>query len=100
MTSPLGEAALHYHSQGLRIFPLVPNQKAPYLTGTQGYKLCNKAKHEGLTEPEVRSFWTDNEKANIGMPLAIPINPRTVADRVNSYTYQDRATICLFIAPI
>ena len=67
MTSPLGEAAPHYHSQGLRIFPLVPNQKAPYLTGTQGYKLCNKAKHEGLTEPEVRSFWTDNEKANIGL---------------------------------
>lgn len=67
MTSPLGEAALHYHFQGLRIFPLVPNQKAPYLTGTQGYKLYKRAKAEGLTEAEVRSFWADNEKANIGL---------------------------------
>ena len=67
MTSPLGEAALHYHSQGLRIFPLAPNANVPYKTGSQGYKLFKNAKAEGLTEAEIRSFWADNKKANIGL---------------------------------
>ena len=66
-TTSLKEAALHYHSQGLRIFPLPPGTRVPYKEHTLGDKLFKKAKANGLTEADIRSFWDSNPTANIGL---------------------------------
>ena len=69
----LKEAALHYHSQGLRIFPLISragdSQNKPFGRGSRGYKLYQEAKGDGpgVTEDEIRLFWTNNPTANIGL---------------------------------
>ena len=66
-SSHLSEAALHYRSQGLRIFPLLPGKRVPFRKGSQGYKLYMLAKTRSLTEAEIRSFWASVPDANIGL---------------------------------
>lgn len=59
--------ALHYQSQGLGIFPLVPGTKIPFLAGSKGHRLMLDAKARLLMPDEIIRFWLEHPEANTGM---------------------------------
>ena len=59
--------ALHYQSEGLRIFPLVLGAKKPYRIDSWGYRLMLEAKDRLLTPDEIIGFWQKHPEANIGL---------------------------------
>ena len=63
----LEEMAIHYQSQGLRIFPLLPGDKRPYRKGSKGHYMFLNAKQLIPSNDEIRSFWTMYPTANIGL---------------------------------
>ena len=63
----LKEAALHYHSLGWRVFPLIPNGKVPFNKGSEGYVLSQRAKKRKLTRQEISDMWDFEPEANIGL---------------------------------
>ena len=63
----LKEAALHYHSLGWRVFPLIPNGKVPFNKGSAGYVLSQQAKKRKLTRQEISDMWDFEPEANIGL---------------------------------
>jgi hypothetical protein len=69
MASQIGlkEAALHYHSLGWRVFPLIPNGKVPFNKGSEGYVLSQRAKKRKLTRKEISDMWDSEPEANIGL---------------------------------
>jgi hypothetical protein len=63
----LEEMAIHYQSQGLRVFPLLPGDKRPYGKGSKGHYFYMIAKERISTVDEIRDFWGMNPTANIGL---------------------------------
>ena len=63
----LEEMAIHYQSQGLRVFPLLPGDKRPYGKGSKGHYFYMSAKERRCTVDEIRDFGGMNPTANIGL---------------------------------
>ena len=55
---PMLELALWYASEGVAVFPLMPGQKKPVLSG--GFKSATR------DETQIRSWWEQHPNANIG----------------------------------
>ena len=66
-TGSMEAMALHYQSEGLRIFPLLRGEKIPWGKHTWGHRLMLYAKARLLTREEVISFWQAYPEANIGL---------------------------------
>lgn len=64
--SEMGEAALYYVRQGLKVFPCSPNSKAPLIPKEAG----GKGHHDATSDPaKIREWWTQWPDANIGLNL-------------------------------
>lgn len=62
--SALGESALRYAKQGMKVFPLLPDEKKPLIKGWQ---------HRATTDSEmIKTWWTEHQDANIGFITGEP----------------------------